>query len=270
MAARSEASDTTTLWPIAATGSLPTCLRLMVNSLHDEGTVIESTLNWIASLPSMVVLQFSTTASFPPPAAAAAGLAAASAPVAGAVPATGSGVAAGVVVGAGSAAGAVVAAGVCVSGAGGGESAHADSASAQLMQRLVSFRFIAFSRDDDRNIIAGLAIASSEEGWATTVGAPPWIPHSLHVAITRNSFNPGNSRLAVARNPARGGTRHDCRLPCPAWTSTGKQSNEADQPDFAPALARDAGAAADGGRRFLCRLHRHRVLAVDRCLREEA
>src|SRR5690606_21957813 len=88
--------------------------------------------------------------------------------------------------------------------------------------------------------------------------------------ITRNSFNPGNSRLAVARNPGRGGNRHDCRLPCPAWTSTGKQSNEADQPDFAPALARDAGAAADGGRRFLCRLHRHRVLAVDRCLREEA
>src|SRR5690606_18650956 len=183
MAARSEASDTTTLWPIAATGSLPTCLRLMVNSLHDEGTVIESTLNWIASLPSMVVLQFSTTASFPPPAAAAAGLAAASAPVAGAVPATGSGVAAGVVVGAGSAAGAVVAAGVCVSGAGGGESAHADSASAQLMQRLVSFRFIAFSRDDDRNIIAGLAIASSEEGWATTVARR----HGSRISFTSQS-----------------------------------------------------------------------------------
>src|SRR5690606_28093345 len=175
MAARSEASDTTTLWPIAATGSLPTCLRLMVNSLHDEGTVIESTLNWIASLPSMVVLQFSTTASFPPPAA--------SAPVAGAVPATGSGVATGVVVGAGSAAGAVVAAGVCVSGAGGGESAHADSASAQLMQRLVSFRFIAFSRDDDRNIIAGLAIASSEEGWATTVARR----HGSRISFTSQS-----------------------------------------------------------------------------------
>src|SRR5690606_953157 len=68
MPERSEASAMTTLWPIVFTGSAPVCLRVMVNSLHADGTVIEPTLNCIASLPSMVVLQFCTVASGLPPA----------------------------------------------------------------------------------------------------------------------------------------------------------------------------------------------------------
>src|SRR6476661_5241729 len=52
----------TTSWPIAATGIVPACLRLTVNLAHDAGTVIEPTLNCIASLPSMVVAQSLTTA----------------------------------------------------------------------------------------------------------------------------------------------------------------------------------------------------------------
>src|SRR5690606_12885116 len=101
MPERSEAADTTTLWPMVFTGRVPVCLRVMVNSLHEDGTVIEPTLNCIASLPSMVVLQFSTVASGLPLALAwpSAGLGAGSgpvaAPVAGALPAGDAGVVAG-------------------------------------------------------------------------------------------------------------------------------------------------------------------------------
>src|SRR5690606_17269776 len=83
MAARSEASEITTLWPIAATGSWPVWRRVMVNSVHEEGTVIEPTLWRIASSPSIVVAQLLTTAS--PAASAGAAAADGSAEAAGSV-----------------------------------------------------------------------------------------------------------------------------------------------------------------------------------------
>src|SRR5690606_28172923 len=43
-AAGSEAYVITELWAIAATGSWPVWRRVMVNSVHEEGTVIEPTL----------------------------------------------------------------------------------------------------------------------------------------------------------------------------------------------------------------------------------
>src|SRR5690606_35763629 len=64
--AMSASFETTTLWPIAVIGMVPTCLRLMVNWVQLEGTVIESTLYCIASLPSMVVVQSATTAGLLP------------------------------------------------------------------------------------------------------------------------------------------------------------------------------------------------------------
>src|SRR6478672_3983918 len=60
--AMSEAFAITTLWPMAVMAIVPLCLRLMVNLLHDAGTVIEPTSYCIASVPSMVVAQSLTTA----------------------------------------------------------------------------------------------------------------------------------------------------------------------------------------------------------------
>src|SRR5690606_21761589 len=60
----SEDAVTTTLWPIAASGSWPVWVRLMVNSLQVDGTLIDDRLNFIMSLPSMATAQ-------PEPAAAA-------------------------------------------------------------------------------------------------------------------------------------------------------------------------------------------------------
>src|SRR5690606_41849389 len=84
----------TTLWPIAATGILPTCLSVILNSEHDAGTVIELTLYCIASLLSISVSQPLMTATL--------------LPFPGAVP---------VVAGAGLTGGAVVAAGAAAAGA---------------------------------------------------------------------------------------------------------------------------------------------------------
>jgi hypothetical protein len=50
------------LWPIAATGIVPVCFKVMVKLVHEAGTVMEPTLNCIASLPSISVLQSLTTA----------------------------------------------------------------------------------------------------------------------------------------------------------------------------------------------------------------
>src|SRR5690606_20154699 len=150
--ARSEAWEITTLWPIAATGSLPTCLRLMVNSLQEAGTVIEPTSNCIASLPSMVVLQLLTTASGLPSAGAA------PASAAGAVLASGAGVVAGAGVWAAGAAGSVTGAGVLAGAsgaeAGGGDlSPHAASASAQARLRPGIFKFMGVLLLDDHDIM---------------------------------------------------------------------------------------------------------------------
>src|SRR5690554_4499732 len=127
---------------MAATGSWPVCLRLIVNSLHDAGTVIEPTSNCMASLPSMVVLQLLTTASGLPPAAAV------SAPAAGGVLASGAGVAAGAGISAAGAAGSVTGAGVVAGASGAAEggadwSPQAASASAHAKPRPVVFMFMA-------------------------------------------------------------------------------------------------------------------------------
>src|SRR4249919_2457094 len=76
----------TTLWPIAATGILPACLRVIFNSLQDAGTVIELTSYCIASFPVISVAQPATTAgmSLPATAGAVAGSAGAAADSAGA------------------------------------------------------------------------------------------------------------------------------------------------------------------------------------------
>src|SRR6476659_1275361 len=63
----------TTLWPIAITGILPACLRVILNSLQDAGTVIELTSYCIASVPAISVAQPATTAAFSLPGAAVAG-----------------------------------------------------------------------------------------------------------------------------------------------------------------------------------------------------
>src|SRR5699024_7567393 len=137
-------------------GNWPTCSRLMVKSLHEAGTVIESTLNCIASLPSMVVLQSSTTAASPAvtgasvaastPASAPAGSAGAMSSNTGGWSVAGA-VVPGVVpagaVSTGAVAGGVVA-GVVVSCAGGGASLppQAASTSAHEALSMVSLRFI--------------------------------------------------------------------------------------------------------------------------------
>ena len=46
--------DSTQLWPIAVTGSLPVCFRVTLNDLQVLGTVIVLVLNCIASLASTV------------------------------------------------------------------------------------------------------------------------------------------------------------------------------------------------------------------------
>src|SRR5512138_75630 len=151
--ARSEASETTTLWPIAATGSLPVCLRLMVNLLHDDGTVMEPTSNCMASSPSIVVLQLLTTAAglaSPVAVVASAGGTAESgpvAPVAGVAGVVASDVAAGGAAEAGACAGSA-AGGACWSAAGGERSPQAASASAQAIPRVVIFAFIRRSPGD--------------------------------------------------------------------------------------------------------------------------
>src|SRR6476659_5863789 len=72
----SDALAITTLWPMAVAAIVPVCLRVMVNFLHEAGTVIEPTLYCIASVPSIVVAQSLTVAAgFSPPVAAAAGAA---------------------------------------------------------------------------------------------------------------------------------------------------------------------------------------------------
>ena len=38
IASQSEASESTTLWPMTATGICPVCFRVMVISLHEDGT----------------------------------------------------------------------------------------------------------------------------------------------------------------------------------------------------------------------------------------
>src|SRR5690554_3813578 len=79
--AMSAAVVITTLWPIAATGSLPTWRIVMVNSLHDAGTVISFTLYWIASLLSISTAQLAAAASLLSAAGAGLAVSAAAAPV---------------------------------------------------------------------------------------------------------------------------------------------------------------------------------------------
>src|SRR6185312_4657794 len=52
----------TTSCPIAVTGIVPVCLRVILKSVQDDGTTIDDTLYCIASLPSISVAQSVTTA----------------------------------------------------------------------------------------------------------------------------------------------------------------------------------------------------------------
>src|SRR4249919_1517208 len=146
----------TTLWPIAATGILPACFRLMVKLPHEAGTAMEPTLYCIASLPSIVVPQLATTA---------AGLLSVVAAGVGASVAAGgvsAGVGVGAVVAGGVSAGAgsgVVAGAVAVSLAGGGDLPQADKASTQAM---VSWTVRVFMRRDSRR---GSAYDSRGKGY---------------------------------------------------------------------------------------------------------
>src|SRR4249919_3381415 len=171
----------TTLWPIAATGILPACFRLMVKLPHEAGTAMEPTLYCIASLPSIVVAQLVTTAAG---LLSVAGAGVAASVAAGGVSA-GVGVGASVVAG-GVSAGAgsgVVAGGVAVSAAGGGDLPQADKASTQAM---VSRTGRVFMRRDSRR--AGVHMIRA--------GRDMWRERSLHVLavarLGRESCKPGN------------------------------------------------------------------------------
>ena len=128
----------TTSCPIAATGSLPVCFRVILKSVHEAGTTIDEMLYCIASVPSNSVEQ-SVTCAVGLPFAAAAGVA-------------GAGDAAGVIAciescGAASVgAGAGVAAVGAASGASAGcLSLHAASANAQAAARMPSLVLIIVS-----------------------------------------------------------------------------------------------------------------------------
>src|SRR5690606_10639892 len=122
----------TTLWPIAATGILPTCLSVILNSEHDAGTVIELTLYCIASLLSISVSQPLMTATWLPLAGAVDDVAAGSTGAASAGAASAGAVAAGAVSAGGvTAAGASLVAGVAAESAGSDLSPQADRGSAQ-------------------------------------------------------------------------------------------------------------------------------------------
>src|SRR4249919_1191998 len=169
----------TTLWPIAATGILPACFRLMVKLPHEAGTAMEPTLYCIASLPSIVVPQLATTAAGLL-SVVAAGMGASVA--AGGVSAVGVGavVAGGVSAGAGSG---VVAGAVAVSLAGGGDLPQADKASAQAMVRRTG---LVFMRQDSQR--AGVHMIRA--------GRDMWRERSLHgpavATVGRESCKPGN------------------------------------------------------------------------------
>src|SRR5574337_1554402 len=132
---RSDALVITTSCPIAVTGSLPVCLRVILKSLHEAGTTMDDTLYCIASLPSISVAQSVPTAvGLPSVAGAAAG---------GAV-----GVVAGVeAAGAGACIGADAVADGAAPGAAGDDelSLQAASASAQARARTVILMFIVIS-----------------------------------------------------------------------------------------------------------------------------
>src|SRR5690606_39057287 len=133
----------TTLWPIAATGILPTCLSVILNSEHDAGTVIELTLYCIASLLSISVSQPLMTATLLPLPGAVDDVAAGSTGAASAGAASAGAVAAGAVSAGGvMAAGASLVAGVAAESAGSDLSPQADRASAHAAVNRVILMFI--------------------------------------------------------------------------------------------------------------------------------
>src|SRR5690606_743937 len=110
---------------MAAAGILPGWLRVIVKSVHEAGTVMELTLNCIASLPSITVAQSLTTAALLSTAGAAGAEFSVVVGVVSLAGAASAGIAG--VVGVAGAAGSACVAGAC----GGDLSPQADSASAQ-------------------------------------------------------------------------------------------------------------------------------------------
>src|SRR5690606_28700236 len=146
---------------MAAAGILPGWLRVIVKSVHEAGTVMELTLNCIASLPSITVAQSLTTAAL----LSAAGAAGAEFSVAAGVVSLAGAASAGIAgaIGVAGAAGAVGVAGAC----GGGFSPPADSRSAQAAVSRASFMFMGSLLWGNRNMVGADGVALREGRWPT-------------------------------------------------------------------------------------------------------